>query len=422
MKDKFYFLMSIVAKHLLFKKKQTILVVAGVAVGAMVMVLTFAITNGIISDIKNKIIEVSPLITVKGEKVHGKERLLMKSSPYSNDKFYIASRIAPDDKKEVKPYKKVVSLLDDFKDVDAVSPYIFSRGVLRYRTLTRQCVIKGIIPERERNIANLAKKIDTGSLNELSYTSNGVLLGSGMAKKLKAKYHDLVRLTGENGHVYILKVVGTFSTGFSAVDDNNIFINLRFAQILKGYSENVVSAIGIHTTSLSVVDPVAKKISELTGYKTETWEQANANLLDLFERNNNITLFLVVFVFIVAGFGIANVLITIVLQKRQDIAIMKSFGLSKRSIEVIFVLEGLILGLLGTLIGEFAGHYLANFISTLPISFGDSAVVKNDHIVTYQTTMSFIITALFSIIVSSISGFGPARRAAKLNPVDILRS
>ncbi len=422
MKEKLFFIWSIVSRHLLFKKKQTILVIAGVAVGSMVMILTFGITNGIIFDIKNKIIEVSPLITVKGEKVEGKKHLLMKSSSGSNDKFYIESRIAPDQKNEVKPYEKIVSLIDDFKQVDAVSPYVFSRGVIRARTITKQCIIKGIIPDREKNIANLAKKVIKGSLDELTYTSNGVLLGSGLAKKMRLKYHDLIQLTGENGKIYVLKVVGTFESGFSAIDDKNILINLRFAQNIKNYPNNVVSAIGIHTTSLGVVDKTSVEISELTGYKTETWEQENANLLSLFERNNNITLFLVVFVFIVAGFGIANVLITIVLQKRQDIAIMKSFGLSKRNIEIIFVCEGLILGLIGTLLGEVAGHFLTNFISTIPISFGEGAVVRNDHLVTLQTTASFMITGVFSIIVSSISGLGPARRAARLNPVDILRS
>ena len=176
MKEKIFFIWSIVSKHLLFKKKQTILVIAGVAVGSMVMILTFAITNGIIFDIKNKIIEVSPLITVKGEKVNEKGHLLMKSAPGSNDNYYIESRIAPDQKNEVKPYEKVVSLIDDIKQIDAVSPYVFSRGVIRYRTITKQCIIKGIIPDREKNIANISKKIRTGSLEELSYTSNNTMI------------------------------------------------------------------------------------------------------------------------------------------------------------------------------------------------------------------------------------------------------
>ncbi len=423
MNSKLYLIFSIVKNHLAFKRKQTVLVIAGVAVGAMVMVLTFAITNGIIYEIKSKIIEVSPLITVKGEKVIPKRHLLFGNDNYNSESLYvIKSRIAPDNKNEIKPYMQVVSVLDNIKDIDAVSPYVYTRGVLRLRTLTEPCFIKGIIPEREKNIANLSRKIETGSLEELAYTPNGILAGNGLADKLKAKYHDIIRLIGENGQVYNLILVGTFSTGFSAVDDHNIFINLKFAQNIKGYPDNIVTAIGIHTKTLDEIDPLAKLISRITGYKTETWEQANANLIDLFERNNNITLFLVIFVFIVAGFGIANVLITIVLQKRQDIAIMKSFGLSKRSIEMIFILEGLILGLVGTVIGETAGYYLANFISTLPISFGKGAVVRSDHLVTYQTAFSFIITAFFSIAVSIAAGWSPARRAAKANPVDVIRA
>ena len=420
MKEKLYLILSVVKNHLAFKKKQTFLVVAGVAVGAMVMILTFAITNGIIFEIKSKIIEVSPLITVKGEKVVPKEHLLFSNKNKNN--YYIKSRIPPDNKNEIKPYMQVVSQLDSIKEIDAVSPYVFARGVLRLWTLTKPCFIKGIIPGRERNIADLSKKIETGSLAELGYTTNGVLLGSGLAKKLKATYHDIIQLIGENGNIYSLVIVGTFSTGFSAVDDHNIFINLKFAQNLKGYPDNVVTAMGLHTGTLDEVDPVAKLVSRVSGYKTETWEEANANLIDLFERNNNVTLFLVIFVFIVAGFGIANVLITIVLQKRTDIAIMKSFGLSKRSIEAIFITEGLILGLVGTIIGEVAGYYLAGFISTLPISFGEGAVIRSDHLVTYQTAFSFFITAFFSIAVSIAAGWSPARKAAKSNPVEVIRA
>ncbi len=421
MREKLYLIFNIVVKHLSYKRKQTILVIAGVAVGSMVMILTFALANGIISDIKNKIIDISPLITVKGEKINEKKRLLFTSSPRSGDRSYISSRIVPDEKKEIKPYTQIISLIDGVKGIDAVSPNVIMRGVIRYRTLDRQCLIKGIIPARESGIARLVENMKTGSLEELGYTPNGIILGSGLARKIKAEYTDMVSVIGEKGISYTLKVVGTFSSGFSEVDNNNAYVNLKLAQNIMNMSSNVITSIGIHTTSLEAVDNIAKTISEVTGYKTETWEAANANLISLFERNNNITLFLVVFVFIVAGFGIANVLITLVLQKRQDIAIMKSFGLSKNSVITIFILEGLFIGLTGSLIGEIAGHFLTNFISSIPFSYGESAVVKSDHIVTVQTSFSYIITVLFSVVVSIISSYGPARRAAALNPVNNLR-
>ena len=158
------------------------------------------------------------------------------------------------------------------------------------------------------------------------------------------------------------------------------------------------------------------------GYKTQTWEEANANLLSLFQRNNNITFFLVIFVFVVAGFGIANVLITIVLQKQRDIAVLKSIGVGIRSLEMVFLAEGMLLGITGALLGCAAGHYLTSLISALPISYGPSAVVRGNHIVTVQKPVYFIVTSLFAIVVSAISAYGPARRAARLKPVDILRA
>lgn len=416
------FILSIALRHLQAKKKQTILVVTGVATGAMVMIITFALTQGIISDIQSKIIEISPLVTIRGEKLEGKEHLLLKSSPGQNDEFYIASRIIPDEKKEVKSYREVISIADAIPEIDAAAPFVETRGVLRERTLTRTAIIKGIIPEREKGIASLEKNVKTGSLNELNYTKNGIILGSGMAKKLKAEYHDQIRLAGENGEIYNLRVVGIFNSGFSATDDNFAYVNLNLAQLINGFSGNVVSGIGIHTRSLSVVNEVARSLEKLTGYKAETWEESNQNLLTLFKRNNNITLFLVIFVFIVAGFGIANVLITIVLQKQKDIAIMKSMGVGRNEIKLIFLSEGMIFGILGAVIGMAAGHFLTNFIASLPISYGESAVVRGEHIAMVETVSSYIIVALFSVIVSALSSYIPSRRAANLKPVEILRA
>ncbi|HEX2962739.1 MAG TPA: FtsX-like permease family protein, partial [Ignavibacteriales bacterium] len=386
------------------------------------MIITFALTKGIISDIQSKIIEISPLVTIKGEKLEGKEHLLLKSSPGGKDQFFISSRIIPDEKKEIKSFRQVISIADAIDEIDAVAPFVETRGVLRERTLTRTAIIKGIIPEREKGIASLEKNVKTGSLDELNYTKNGILLGSGMAKKLKADYHDLIQLAGENGEIYNLRVAGIFSSGFSATDDNLAYVNLRLAQSINGFSDNVVSGIGMHTTSISVVNDVARRVESLTGYKTETWEEANLNLLTLFKRNNNITLFLVIFVFIVAGFGIANVLITIVLQKQKDIAIMKSMGVDRTTIKLVFLSEGMIFGITGAVLGMTAGHFLTNFIASLPISYGESAVVRGGHIAMVETFSSYVIVALFSVIVSALSSYIPSRRAANLKPVEILRA
>ena len=416
------FILTIATRHLMEKRRQTILVIAGVAVGCMVMILTFGLAGGIIADIQNKIIDISPLITIKGEKVNPKQRMLVSVPRDFDGHIEIVSRLVPDELKQVKPYTEIVSLLDSFPGVDAVSPFVMTRGVLRYATLTRPCIVKGVIPEREANIGKLAEKISTGSLNELSYTKNGILLGAGVAAKINAVYHDIVRFTGENGKVYNLVVVGTFASGFGAVDDNNAFVNLRLAQTISGLSANAVTAVGIHTVAVSHINNLSKEISDLTGYKTETWEEANANLLSLFERNNNITFFLVIFVFIVAGFGIANVLITIVLQKRRDIAVLKSIGVSIKSVGLVFLSEGMILGIIGAIIGNIAGHYLTILISSLPFSYGPSAVVRGNHIVTVQKVSYYLITMAFAIIVSALSAYGPARRAARLKPVEILRA
>ena len=136
------FVLTIAFRHLAGKRRQTILVVAGVAVGSMVMILTFGLTQGLIIDIKNKIIDISPLVTIKGEKVKSEKRLLISSSPHSADHYQIVSRVVPNEKKQVKSYGAIVSLVEKLPGVDAVSPFVVTRGVLRYSTLSRPCLVE----------------------------------------------------------------------------------------------------------------------------------------------------------------------------------------------------------------------------------------------------------------------------------------
>ena len=415
------FVFSIAVRHLAGKKRQTILVVAGVTIGSMVMILTLALGEGIVQDIKNKIIETSPYIIITGEKVIQKETQLYSSPDDSSVVYSMLSRVKPNEKKQIKPYPETMALLSSVNTINGAAPFVYTRGVLQYHTITKQGIIKGIIPSLEKSIGNLESKADPGSLNELSFTKDGILLGSGVSKKLKAEYHDIINITGESGKVFSVRVVGTFSSGFGAIDDNNVYINLPLAQRLNNLSGNAISGIGIHTASLESVNGTSELLKKITGYKTETWEETNENVITLFKRNNSITIFLVLFVFIVSGFGIANVLITIVLQKQNDIAIMKSMGVSRRSIEVIFLIEGVLLGILGAALGALAGHLLTNLISSLPVSYGENAITRNDHIVTVQRAYFYLLTTIFSIVISAISSLGPARRAARLKPVEILR-
>lgn len=421
MVEHYKFVLSIAIKHLTSKKKQTLLVIAGSAIGAMVMVFTFAITSGIVVDIEKKIIEVTPTITIKGERINEKNRIIVKTDTASKESILLLSRIKPDEKKEIKGYNQIISICENISEIDAIAPFVQARGVIRYHSISKDCIIKGIIPQREAKIANLKRKIASGSLDELVYTKKGIILGEGLTKKLKVKYHDIISLTGEDGKVYSLLVVGIFSSGFTATDNTFAFINLYNAQTIRGLNINSVSGIGLHTVSLENLRPTAQKIQGLTGYKTETWEEANANIINLFKQNNNITFLLVVFVFVISGFGISNVLITTVLQKQKDIAIMKSVGMSSKSVRQIFLIEGILIGIIGSLVGMFAGHLLTNFVASLPISYGESSVIKSDHISTVQFASSYFIVAAFSILVSAVSGYIPARKAAKLNPVDILR-
>ncbi len=413
-------IVHIALAQLLGRRRQTLLVTAGVAIGAMVMIITFALTNGIIASIQEKIINVSPMITITGERMPGKERILVSSS--SADSVVMASRIIPDEKREITPYPRVLSLLKEIIEVDAVSPFVQTSGVLRKGKSIRQVSLKGVDPFGEGKIVNLESNIVQGSLAELGFTPGGIILGDGLARKLRARYHDIVRVTTEKGAVSSMTVVGTFASGFSAADDNTGYVNLVRGQAMTGRSRNAVSGVGVHAISMDHLHTLARQIEQVTGYRAETWDEVNANLLDVFRRNNNITLLLVVFVFIVSGFGIANTFVTIVLQKQRDIAILKSIGFSVRSIGSIFLIQGAVIGVAGMLLGCAGGFVLTEVIRALPLSFGESAVIRGSSLAVVHTLSSYLITMAFSLVVSIGASVAPARRAARLQPVQILRA
>ncbi len=407
--------------HLRERKRQTLLTALGVAVGSAMLVTTIAVSRGSSSNVIAKVIDTAPHVLITSERV----------LPLVPDNLVtgqggrvgmVSKNIDPDKQEVIKNYSGVVESIRSVPELQSISPFVISKLIARNKTRFLPCVARGVVPHLEADIAGLKKNlIETSALDELSYTPNGILLGDMLAKKLHAGYHQQIVLVTKKSEEFPVMVVGRFSSGFNAKDEREAYVNLSLAQRMEGVAPNSVTGIGLRTAHVERARETARQVQALSGYKSESWDETNRNVIEFYNRNAMITLVLVGFVFIVAGLGVSSVMTTVVLQKVKDIAILRSMGVQRGSITRIFMLEGLMIGILGVLIGSPIGHLICHLVSLIRFEASTAGVLKSDRLNLVETPEAHLIVIVFGILIAVFSSLSPARKATRYMPVSILR-
>jgi len=407
--------------HLRERKRQTLLTALGVAVGSAMLVTTISVARGSSSNVIAKVIDTMPHVMVTAERV---VPLIPDNIIGQNSRriAMVTKNITPDKQEVIKNYAGVVESIRSVKELQSISPFVLSKLLARNKTRFTPCVARGVVPQLEGEIAGLKKNlIEKNALEELSYTPNGILVGDLLAKKLNAGYHSRVVLVTKNSEEFPVTLVGRFSSGFNAKDEREAYVNLALAQRMEGIASNSVTGIGMRTAHVERANETAAEVQTLSGYKSESWDETNRNVIEFYNRNALITLVLVGFVFIVAGLGVSSVMTTVVLQKVKDIAIMRSMGMPAGNITRIFMLEGLMIGILGVLIGSPVGHVICHFGSSIRFEASTAGVLKSDRINLIETPDAHLIVIVFGILIAVLSSMSPARKATRYQPVRILR-
>lgn len=414
--------LQIALRHLSARKRQTLLATLGIMIGGGIFALMVAVTGGQQRFLRDKLIEISPHILVTSERTEP----LTSRNLLDKEKGIVELRmnVAPTQRKEVKPYSELLEKVEKSSPlVAAVAPYVVVQGVFRNGTRYQTVTTRGIDPLRERKIARLATNIRQGKLEDLGRFSDGVVIGSGLAKKLNVKLGDYFNFITPTGAIQPLKVIAIFESGVANFDDRRGYINLVLAQSLRQMQRNAVTGLSVQVRDIDRVGEVKEVVQGATGYRSETWEEGNAQILAFQDRQRITTRILVIIVFITAAFGISNTLVAIVLQKRQDIAVMKSFGVSRRDVARVFLLEGVMIGLIGGILAALLGYGLATLFGRLDLfpANNDRAYIRFDRFPVSLDYSIYLFTFAISLLMAVAASFFPARRAAKFIPVKILR-
>jgi lipoprotein-releasing system permease protein len=407
--------------HLRERKRQTLLTALGVAVGSAMLVTTISVSRGSSSNVIAKVIDTAPHVLISAERLVPlvPDNIVF---PFGGRVSMVTKNINLDEQEVIKNYSQVVQSIRPVEELRSISPFVLSKLIARNKTRFTPCVARGIIPHLEANIAGLKKNlIEKNAIEELAATPNGILVGDLLAKKLDVSYRGRIVLVTKKSEEFPVTVVGRFSSGFNAKDEREAYINLSLAQRMEGIASNSVTGIGLRTAHVESARQTASQVEALSGYKSESWDETNRNIIEFYNRNALITLVLVGFVFVVAGLGVSSVMTTVILQKVKDIAIMRSMGMPGRNITSIFMLEGLMIGILGVLVGSPLGHLICHLVASIRFEASTAGVLKSDRINIIELPDAHLIVIVFGILIAVLSSWSPARKATRYVPVSILR-
>ncbi len=403
---------SIATTHVLARVRQTIVGMLGVATGVGFSVMMAALMEGSQRDFTAQLIDAMPHISISDQR---------RSPPRQPaETAYDAVELLGLRTVALRPgIKNPYALMSSLEGwvQGSVAPSVQAKAIIRFAGRDNAASVIGIDPRREIAVSKLASQIKSGSLEALYKSSNAVIMGDRLAEKIGARIGNTISLVGGNGRVMSVTLVGLSHTGVSAMDETQVHTLLKTAQILAGQT-GLVNEIRIRLRDAMQAREIAQRIESETGYKSVSWLEANEDLLSAFQIRNIIMYTVVGAILLVASFGTYNIISTITHEKTRDIAIMKSLGFPERTVRRIFVIEALIIGLLGMLIGWALGYVLSAGMEQIEIK---SPFMDATHLPIYYSPFHYALAGVVAISASMIAGFFPARKAASLQPVDIIR-
>jgi len=407
--------LGIAVTHLLARKRQTLVSLSGIVLGTAFFLAVSALMQGSQADFIKRLVDNSPHITVydeyRGADVQPAEL------EWPSAAVQIRNIKPQTEVRGIRGHQQKLAFIESLPGLRA-SPALVGSVVLTFAGRVEGISLTGIVPASMRRVSTIEEKIVAGSLEALDANPNGIVVGVGLVSKFRLAMGRNVTVATSDGVVRSMKIVGIFRTGNSAVDETQTYASLKRVQSLLDRPNRINRFV------LQLDDPysarsVAARIEQRVGYKSVSWLEASEDIMSLLTVRNIIMYSVVAAILVVAAFGIYNTISTIVMEKTRDIAIMKSMGFHAGDIRVIFVGEGLMLGLLGSTLGLALGALLMLVLGHVEIrvpSLGDPT-----HLPVYFGASQFLVAFGFAMASAIVAAWLPARKAGRVHPVDILR-
>jgi lipoprotein-releasing system permease protein len=396
----------------------TLISIIGVTVGVMALIIVLAVMSGFEEDLKSKILGTNSHVVVLSLGKQGLEN-----------------------------YPEVINRIKENNRVVSATPFIFSQVMLTSQTNVAGVVLRGILPEEEGKVTDITKNMVEGDLMDLAPApresgntdSRGIVIGKELANMLGVYLGDPVNVVSPLGRITPLgmvpkmtqfRVVGIFDAGLYEYDTGLAYISLGEAGLFFDLGDRV-TGVEVKIDDIYAAYQVRTEIQDSLGpgYWAKDWMQMNRNLFSAL-RLEKITMFIILsLIILVAALNIISTLTMLVMEKSKEVAILKSMGARNKSIMRIFMVEGLIIGVVGTALGCALGLLVAMnlevivaFIENLfHFKVIDSSVYYIDKLPSRVKFLDVAVVVTISCIISLFSTLYPSYKASKLDPVEALR-
>ena len=405
-------ILDIAWTHITSRVRQSIVGLLGVAMGVGFSVMMAALMEGSQRDFVAQLVDALPHITVSDER----RRPPVQPAQIVYDAAEISGLRTEAIRPGIKNPYAIMAGLEGWLP-GKVAPSVQSKAVIRYAARDTAASVTGIDPRREGLVSKLPGQIRQGTLDNLYKASNAVIIGDKLAAKIGARVGNKIVLQSASGQALSCTVVGLYHSGISQQDESQAFTLLTTAQILAGQT-SLVNALRIRVGDVMEARDIASRVEKETGYKAVSWQEANEDLLSAFQIRNFIMYTVVGAILLVASFGTYNIISTITHEKTRDIAIMKSLGFTSATVRRIFLLEALLIGIAGTVVGWGLGYVLCVGLGQVEFK---SPFIDATTLPIYYTPLHYVLAGLVALSASALAGYFPARKAASVQPVDIIR-
>ena len=403
-------------RYLKAKRKQTfvslitLISIAGVMVGVTALIVVIAVMNGFKEDLRDKILGVTSHVVI---------------SRFDGN---------------ISKYQEVRAKVEEVSGVNAATPFIYTQVMISSRKAISGAVLRGIEPKTASKVINLPKNMRAGSLEELEAENKpegmrstpGIILGNELARNIGALRGDPVTVISPLGRLTPLgrvprsqtfRVAGIFDSGMYEYDSTIAYVSLWAAQRFLGIGDRV-TGIEVRVDDIYAADRVARAIGKALGgypYWSRDWMRMNKNLFSALKLEKIVMFIILTLIILVAAFNIVGTLIMVVIEKTRDIAILKSMGATRRSIMKIFMIEGAVIGLVGTLLGLLGGYTICTLLATYKFIELPSDVYYISTLPVQMNPLDVALIALAAIVITLAASVYPAWQASRFDPAEAIR-
>lgn len=401
----------IALRYLLALRKQSFIsvislfAVCGVALGVAALIVVIGVMNGFSKDLRDKILGVNAHVVVSafGPAMHG--------------------------------WQDVSSIIEKVDGVSGVTPFIYSEVMLSGQGGVKGLVLRGIDPDTSRGVLNLSEEMVEGSVDGLkdSEPFPGIVVGRELARRLGLAPGVRVNLLSPSGkktaagftpQLKVFQVAGIFRTGLFEYDSSLGYVTVDDARELLGVTGDVVTGLEVKLNRVDDAGPVSERIkAALKAYpvSVRNWQDMNANLFAALKLEKTAMFIILAMIVLVGSFSIVTTLVMLVIQKTRDIAILSSLGAESSSIRRIFMLQGTLIGVVGTAIGFGLGIPISLLLKKYQFIKLPSNVYPVDYLPVRLDPLDLTCIGVAALVLCFLATVYPAKKAANLNPSEALR-